>query len=329
LIRNSEKAFKAFERKVHRLYELLEQSGAEVTWDDHIPDPDNPTQLRQIDITIRRDGKLTLVECRHHTARQNVQWIESLIGRRTSLRAHTVIAVSSSGFTKGALMKAKKRRIIVRDLQRLTESEIKSWGQRIALTLSFYQFSDLDLCLFFDRASIPNLDPAILKAELGVHPAVQSLFTAASLQVDRFNLVADGGPRRIVTFDLRLERDDFRLCGEPVLGVAFRGKARLLDMEVAPPVISGYGAPKKNSTQREVIIEDFVTLGKTSIAHEGDRISIFLDVSQVQTPPFCLFHSFCTNGEQEMEHDSLELYGLDKKLRVEGKGMTASICAKC
>jgi hypothetical protein len=130
LTRASDKAFKAFERKIHRIHELLEDSGAEVTWDDHIPDPDNPDQLRQIDITIRRDGKLTLVECRHHRFRQNVQWIESLIGRRTSLRAQDVIAVSSSGFTKGALVKAKKRRIIVRDLQQLTESEIRKGDNR-------------------------------------------------------------------------------------------------------------------------------------------------------------------------------------------------------
>ncbi len=158
---------------------------------------------------------------------------------------------------------------------------------------------------------------------------MQSLFNAASRKVDEFNLVADEEPRRIVTFDLRLEIDAFRVCGERVLEVAFRGKARLLEMVVAPPVISGYGAPKKGPTRREAVIEDFVTLGKTSIAHKGDRISIFLDVSQVQIPPFCLFRYFCTNGEQEMDHDSLELYGLDKKLRVEGKGITARICRKC
>jgi hypothetical protein len=57
------KASKAFEQQIHRILELLEGSGAEVTWDDHIPDPDNPSRLRQIDITIRRDGKLTLVAC--------------------------------------------------------------------------------------------------------------------------------------------------------------------------------------------------------------------------------------------------------------------------
>ena len=96
-----------FERQIWRLHELLEQPGSEVTWNDHLPDPDNPSQPRQIDVTIRRDGKLTLVECRIHNDRQDVQWIEELIGRRLSFRADAVIAVSASGFTKGAILKAK------------------------------------------------------------------------------------------------------------------------------------------------------------------------------------------------------------------------------
>jgi hypothetical protein len=97
-----------FEKQVHRIYELLEGSGAQVTWDEHIPDPDNLAQTRQIDISIRKDGKLIFVECRDHKSRQDVQWIEELIGRRTSLGADSLIAVSSSGFTAGALKKASR-----------------------------------------------------------------------------------------------------------------------------------------------------------------------------------------------------------------------------
>ena len=45
-----------FEQNVAPIHELLESIGAAVTWNDHIPDPDNPTQPRQIDITIKRDN---------------------------------------------------------------------------------------------------------------------------------------------------------------------------------------------------------------------------------------------------------------------------------
>ena len=105
---------------------------AEVTWDERIPDPDNPSQPRQIDITIKRDGKLTIVECRIHKSRQNVKWIEELIGRRASLNADSIIAVSSSGFTSGAIIKSKRFGIILRELAELSNFEVSNWDDQLS-----------------------------------------------------------------------------------------------------------------------------------------------------------------------------------------------------
>src|SRR5258708_3891153 len=96
----------ALEREVHRIHDLLVRSHEDVTWNDHIPDPDNPEQLRQIDVTIRRNGELTIIECRLSRRRQDVKWIEELIGRRKSLGAQEIIGVASAGFTEGAQKKA-------------------------------------------------------------------------------------------------------------------------------------------------------------------------------------------------------------------------------
>jgi len=90
VVRQGIKTSKELERQVARIHELLERSNDVVTWDDHTPDPDNPGQLRQIDVTIRRDGQLTIIECRLSRNRQNVKWIEELIGRRQSLGAQDV-----------------------------------------------------------------------------------------------------------------------------------------------------------------------------------------------------------------------------------------------
>ena len=114
---------KEFEQRIRRLHELIEGSGAEVTWDDRLPDPDNPSQPRHIDVTIRRDGFLTLMECRLHKERQDVKWIEELMGRRISLQAANVIPVSSSGFTGGAIKKAAAYGVALRDLRDLTPEE--------------------------------------------------------------------------------------------------------------------------------------------------------------------------------------------------------------
>ena len=150
-----------FEQQIRRIHDLLEQPGSQITWNDHLPDPDNPLQSRQIDITIRREGKLTLVECRIHKEKQDVQWIEELIGRRLSLRADAVIAVSASGFTEGAICKAKAFGIILRDILTLTEQEIASWGHLTHVGLTFYEFKEVSLTFLFrpeDGLSVDQIE---------------------------------------------------------------------------------------------------------------------------------------------------------------------------
>jgi hypothetical protein len=59
------------ERQVHRIQELLVRSHSDVTWNDHIPDPDNPEQSRQIDITIQRQIS---IRPEHHRSRLSKGW---------------------------------------------------------------------------------------------------------------------------------------------------------------------------------------------------------------------------------------------------------------
>jgi len=79
------KESKDFEILISKIHELLEGQDAEVTWNDKITDPDNPIQSRQIDVTVRKENFLNIIECRLHTVKQNATWIEELIGRRYSL----------------------------------------------------------------------------------------------------------------------------------------------------------------------------------------------------------------------------------------------------
>jgi hypothetical protein len=318
------KGYKAFEQQIHRIHELLEGSGAKVTWDDHIPDPDNPSQPRQIDIAIRRDGKLTLVECRQHKSPQGVKWIEELMGRRTSLAADATIAVSSSGFTAGALKKAKRYGITPRYLCQLTDLEVKSWGQRVAVSLYFYQYSDLELSLCFKRESTAKLDLDVLRSEFTSHPGVQSFFNAAALQLGTINLISGEHAGQTVAFGIRLQLAGFQLSGESVVEVDFRGKACLISKEVSLNAVLSYGEPD-DCARRDVTVETF-SLGGTSIVHHGNRISVFLDVSQVQMPPFCQFRFFRLTGQDEMDHEAIELAGCDK-LWVVGDRININICS--
>jgi Restriction endonuclease len=319
LVRDS----KAFEQQIHRIHELLEDSGVEIIWDDHIPDPDNPSQPRQIDITIRRGTTLTFVECRDHQDRQDVTWIEELIGRRASLRADAVIAVSASGFTAGALKKAKSHGIIPRDLRELTASEVENWGRQRALTLYFYQYSDLDLSLCFNRESIPKLDLEAVRSEIARYSGLQSLFNAAAEQLGTLDLINGKHAGQAIEFGLRLKLLGFKLGGEPVLEVKFQGKAILTSKEVMSPAVFSYGDPDDSSKQRDTAVEAF-SLGRTAVIHNADRISVLLDISQVEMPPFCQFRFFTLDGPDEVEHEAFELVGLDR-LWVQGDKMNVKI----
>ena len=319
------KASEAFEQQIQRIYELLLDSSADVTWDDHIPDPDNQAQARQIDVSIRRDGKLTVVECRDQQCRQDVQWIEELIGRRTSLAADAVIAVSSSGFTTGALKKAKRHGVVPRDLKRLTDDEVRAWGQQIALTLYFYEYFDMEVSLLFGESSIANLDATAVELELNRHPAMQSIFNAAARQLGELNLLVTENGDRTVKFALRLQLETFSLCGEPVVEVSFCGNARLISREVLSPAVFSYGEPNEDSRYSDALVETF-SLGGTSITHDMSRISLFLDISRLEMPPFCQFRFFRVSSEHEMDHEVVELFGLEK-LWVHGRALRVSVCS--
>jgi hypothetical protein len=315
----------AFERQVHRIYELLGRSGAKAKWDDHIPDPDNPSRLRQIDITVRRNGKLTMIECRDRRDRQDVRWVEELSGRRLSLNADVMVGVSSSGFTPGALKKAKRLGIVLCDLRSLTDLEVESWGGRVRLILYFYQYSDLNLAFCFEPESIPNLDMQAVKMDLASGPYIQSLFNAAATRIDTLNLVKGEPSACALDFGFRAQLNDLKLSGEPVLEVEFKGKAQLISKDVVSPAVVAYGYPNDTNPKREAVVEKYC-MGETTIIHDHDRIAIFLDLSQLNVPPFCQFRYFRVAGQQEMEHYKLEIAGLER-VWVEGP-MRISICSR-
>ena len=305
------RASDSFERQIHRIHELLANSGADVTWDDHIRDPDNAKQKRQVDITIRRGRHLTLVECRLRSVPQDVTWIEELIGRRQSLGADAVLAVSSSGFTSGAIAKAHRYDVATRHLVELTDDEVRGWGRSVALTLFFYQYSDLEISLAFEKDSLLRLDPDLLNAELAAFPGLQGLFNKAAELMGQELRPSDEHVGRVADFGLRLALEGFHLCGEPVIEVRFGGAARLVAQEINSPVVRAYGAPALGTSGRDATVECF-PLGDTSIIHDGNRVAVLLDISQLDMPPFCQFRFAKVSGKEEMEHDVFELVGVEK-----------------
>jgi Restriction endonuclease len=295
----------ALERQVARIYELLERSPEAVTWDDHIPDPDNPEQLRQIDVTIRRDDKLILVECRLSRKPQNVKWIEELIGRRQSLGAEAIIAVASAGFTKGAKLKAARHGVVLRDLCELTDDDIASWGRRVCLTLYYCQYSDICFAVGFPSGSAAKVDPVSVVQELRSHEIVQSLFNAVAEQLDTLKLLA-ANDTRTHAFRIKVGPEGVRLSGEPVLEIEIRGKGKLASRPISAARTLRYGSPEEPARMRGVTVEQF-TLGETIIVHEEEKISMEIDLTDAQLPALSQVRFIRSSSDEELDYETFSL----------------------
>jgi hypothetical protein len=278
-----EKRHDQFERQIERIHKLVEQEPSQVTWNDRRPDPDNPSQLRQIDITIQREGRTTHVECRIHKTPQDVQWIEELIGRRLSLRADAVIAVSSSGFTDGAIRKAEQFNIPLRTLQELTDEEIRFWGLATSAKAIFYEFTDV--LISFTLPPLPNEGlpyPLTITKEDGSAINWRGAFELAMNQLEQ--------DKDLDSCSKEFEVEIFA----PILAsgiqpskIQFSAKVRRVSRNLPLDAVLKYASiGDSDSTVAHVSNHD----GAVEILRSADEAAFVSNMTHLAPPPNCLFH---------------------------------------
>ena len=266
-----------FEKQVERIVRSLEGQGAKVTWDDHIPDPDNPEQPRQVDITIRRNSTLAIVECRLHSRRQDVKWIEEMCGRRISLNADEAIAVSASGFTEGAIRKGQRLGVALKRLQSLTLEEIIRWGQGISLVFRYIQFESLQIYavvseLFQGRVA----HPLVLQKEDGSDWQLDHAIRQIARKL--FESVSDGN-----VFAIQIFTPDLYVSGVKAPELLVAGNWRRVEIRVPLPLVSSYGSPDENPLSGDAIVEK-AWLSDTEIHHLRDSVLPTIDMESVPAP---------------------------------------------
>ena len=292
-----------FEQQIRRLHELLEQPGSEVTWNDHLPDPDNPSQPRQIDVTIKRDGKLTLVECRIHNDRQDVQWIEELIGRRLSFRADAVIAVSASGFTKGAILKAKSFGIILRDFSTLTEEEISAWGHLTHVSLTFHQFREVALTYRFSPDQLGNLN--VDQVEESLRSTPNHLYRVLDF-VARLAEEANPPKDMACVLDAEIGEEGLRIANRPVMRNGVHASVLRRETAVRIPSVVAYDAPSVQGIDRQAFVEK-VDLGEFEITSSANEVIALVDLSAIEAPVDAKLYSVNLEFDRVVRMRGLEI----------------------
>lgn len=273
------KASDNFEKQVERIHSLLDGENSVVTWNDRLPDPDNPSQPRQIDVSIRRDDALTVVECRIHAEPQDVKWIEELMGRRTSLKADAVIAVSASGFTRGAILKAKAHGIILRDLKSLSEDEIRAWGRRTKVSVDLHHFDNVAMQFIFPRSeegqvSLEDVEASIINRKL----SLAALFDGLVQQLRENH--PDLPP---MLANARFTPSGWSVNGKPVTGIDIRAECWCEEKEFAIPTVVAYDSPESGALERNAYVE-IVEQAKFEITQSSDVASVAVDVSAIDLP---------------------------------------------
>lgn len=268
--------YKDLEQQVQRIHALLDGENAKVVWNDRIQDPDYPTQTRQIDISIRRDDSLTLVECRLHKDPQDVTWIEELMGRRESLKADAIIAVSRSGFTKSATAKAKQHGIFLRDFSELSEEEIRQWGLKRRIFISFCEFSDARCSV---TAPIGTISKQNTITDLNGNP-ISPMMWRMLIQDVMHRLDKDRWSGQRVRVNTTVQAP-LRVNGEVPLSIEFDAAVRRITERVALSSVATYRDAIAVGSEAEIGTFNF---GKSEIIERGDQLAVTIDLSTVHVP---------------------------------------------
>ncbi len=155
-------------RKFEQLIEVLEKHALNkegtITSPGYLNDKVTH-QIREVDILIKskigNSGISIILECRDRKGRQDSTWIEQLNSKLKDLEADKIIAVSSSGFTKPALEKAKRYGIETRTFGEIDKTIVESWWQVNHIDFICKQFRIVHFypCLedkdFFKKHTVP------------------------------------------------------------------------------------------------------------------------------------------------------------------------------
>lgn len=125
-----------FQKLITQIYSQMATSDERVTESALVREPTGETE-REIDILLEKkifgiDIRIA-VECRGRSHKDDIQWIDGLIGKYRNLPIDKVVAVSKSGFSKGAEEKAQANGIDTLTLLQALETDWPSEFTRLGI----------------------------------------------------------------------------------------------------------------------------------------------------------------------------------------------------
>ena len=72
-----------------------------------------------------------------------------------------------------------------------------------------------------------------------------------------------------------------------------------------------YGHPGEDVESRAATVQNFA-IGDSSIVHDGERVSVFLDISKVDMPPLRQFRYVKVVSDHVLDYEVFSILGIDK-----------------
>jgi hypothetical protein len=238
-----------------------------------------------------------LIECRDRPGAGAApsSWIEQLVGRRTRFKFNKVTAVSTTGFSTGAVAFAENEKIELRDVRSLTAADVADWLQaesmpvvqpvcRLSNAILYSGQESEERQYAFDEivTTHPN-EPILWHAGNQNHYTIRQAFRAAlSEKEELFAKIEPNKPARPLSMYVSYPTEDHHFFVETkfgairVLRIEFHGELEVQRIEVPLSNLCEY----VRSESGELISQSgsfvFSALGHTlsldmhKLAHSGE-----------------------------------------------------------
>lgn len=130
---NKEHLGRNLEELVAHIEEIVADSGFSVVTNKKLYDEEDGQQLAEFDVIVEGEVGTNIIrvlfECRDRPShgKEGADWIRSVHGRGDEFGFSKVVAVSGTGFTKGALKAASKLGVELRTVEEANSESIKEW----------------------------------------------------------------------------------------------------------------------------------------------------------------------------------------------------------
>lgn len=246
---------KELESLIHEIERILLPNGFNI--ETNVKKYEEGIQIGELDLVISGPigtGSISwLIECRDRPSEgpQPVSWIEQLMGRRDRYHFNKVTAVSTTGFSQGAISLANKENVELHTVAEVTSSDIITWWGQGSLTITeysglmFFVYPTLDNVIDLDtleRVKARHINPGNEKILVStLNGETYSFQDAWSIAINKNLTLFDGlipnsGTRKVILRTIYTNPQD-RYClvfeGKriDILQIDFHAELRIIETQ--------------------------------------------------------------------------------------------------